>query len=302
MKNIKTYIVLLTIIVLTIVNIASSKKENVSLSQNSYTPLPQVVRSPTKKTSYYFAGIKIPTQNDDTWERLDRELMVNSYYHSATIQNIKLANRYFPIIEKILKENNIPDDFKYLAIAESGLRNVVSKAGGTGYWQIMKSVGKSLGLEIYDEVDQRYDIESSTKAACKYLNQLKSKYGNWVSAAAAYNLGMRKYSQALDREKETDYFNLNLNQETMRYLFRISAIKEIISNPEDYGFYINENEKYKPLDNYYTVKITKSIKNLGEFAHANGTTYRLLKKYNPWLRSYKLTVKNNTYFIKIPKG
>jgi len=297
----KFYIVTLSILLLTIVFLASSKKENIVIKRSAFEPLPQVVRAPIKKKSYYFAGERLPTENNDVWERLDRELMVNSYYHSATIQNIKLANRFFPVIEKILKQNNIPEDFKYLAIAESGLRNVVSKAGATGYWQIMKLVGKSLGLEIYDEVDDRYDIEKSTKAACKYLNQLKSKYGSWTSAAAAYNLGMRKYSQALSREKESNYFNLNLNQETMRYLFRISAIKEILEHPEDYGFYIDQNDKYKPLDDFYTVKVDKTITNLGDFAHKHGTNYRALKKYNPWLRSYKLTVKNNVYFIKIPK-
>lgn len=302
MKISKFQISGISILLFAIIFLASSKKENISIQKVNNETLPQVVRAPIKKDAYYFAGEKFPTDNEDTWERLDRELMVNSYYHSATIQNIKLANRFFPVIEKILRENNIPEDFKYLAIAESGLRNVVSKAGASGYWQIMKLVGKSLGLEIYDEVDGRYDIENSTKAACKYLNQLKSKYGSWTSAAAAYNLGMRKYSQALEREKETDYFNLNLNQETMRYLFRIMAIKEILENPEDYGFYIDENEKYQPLDNFYTVKVDKTIPNLGDFAHKHGISYRMLKKYNPWLRSYKLTVKTKVYYIKIPKS
>ncbi len=264
-------------------------------------PLPQVIKTSPIKKYYYFAGEKIPIGNFDIKERLDRELLVNSYYHSATIQNIKLANRYFPIIEKILREYNIPDDFKFLAIAESGLRNVVSKAGATGFWQLMKPVAKELNLEIYDEVDERYDIEKSTIAACKYLLKLKKKYGTWINTAAAYNLGMNKFSQALSREKENNYFNLNLNDETMRYLFRITAIKEIIEHPERYGFYINLEDKYAPLDNFYTVKIDSTIENLGNFAHQHGISYRTLKIYNPWLRSYKLTVKNNTYFIKIPK-
>ncbi len=264
-------------------------------------PLPQVIKTSPIKKYYYFAGEKIPIDNFDVKERLDRELLVNSYYHSATIQNIKLANKYFPVIEKILKKYNIPDDFKYLAIAESGLRNVVSKAGATGYWQLMKSVGKEQNLEIYEEVDERYDIEKSTIAACKYLLKLKKIFGTWINTAAAYNLGMTKFSQALNREKERDFFNLNLNEETMRYIFRIAAIKEIIEHPEDYGFYINQEEKYSPLDNYYKVKVDSTISNLGGFAHKYGITYRQLKIYNPWLRSYKLTVKNNTYYIKIPK-
>ncbi len=282
--------------------ISSTKIIDTINLRSTINPLPQVVKAPIKKKAYTFAGEKIPIEDNDIWERLDRELMVNSYYHSSTIQNIKLSSRFFPVIEKILKKNNVPDDFKYLAVAESGLRNVVSPAGASGYWQFMKSVGKENGLEIYDEVDERYDIEKSTEAACKYLNKLKSKYGSWSSAAAAYNLGAKKYSQALDREKENNYFNLNLNQETMRYLYRIAALKEIISNPNDYGFYIDQNEKYSPLNNYFTVKITKTIPSLGDFAHKHGITYRRLKQYNPWLRSYKLTVKNNIYFIKIPKG
>ena len=302
MNNIKIAILSTVATLLVVLLVASTKTVETINLRSIIEPLPQVVKAPIKKKSYTFAGERIPIEDSDIWERLDRELMVNSYYHSSTIQNIKLANRFFPVIEKILKKNHIPDDFKYLAVAESGLRNVVSPAGASGYWQFMKSVGKENGLEIYDEVDERYDIEKSTVAACKYLNKLKSKYGSWTSAAAAYNLGARKYSQALSREKENNYFNLNLNQETMRYLYRITALKEIISNPNDYGFYIDENEKYPPLKNYFTVKITKSITNLGDFAHQHGISYRTLKIYNPWLRSYKLTVKNNTYFIKIPRG
>jgi len=291
----------LAAILILVILVAGTKTIDTIALKSTIEPLPQIVKAPVKKRGYSFAGERIPIEDNGIWERLDRELMVNSYYHSSTIQNIKLANRFFPVIEKILKKNNVPDDFKYLAVAESGLRNVVSPAGASGYWQFLKSVGKENGLEIYDEVDQRYDIEKSTQAACNYLNKLKTKYGSWTSAAAAYNLGARKYSQALERERETNYFNLNLNQETMRYLYRITALKEIISNPSDYGFYIDENEKYAPLNNYYKVKIDKTIPNLGDFAHKYGITYRTLKRYNPWLRSYKLTVKNNIYFIKIPR-
>ncbi len=301
MKLKHSILYLIIIAIISIFFIAGNKKIDISYIKSTMDPLPQVIKTSPIKKYYYFAGEKIPIDNFDVKERLDRELLVNSYYHSATIQNIKLANRYFPVIEKILKKYNIPDDFKYLAIAESGLRNVVSKAGATGYWQLMKSVGKEQNLEIYEEVDERYDIEKSTIAACKYLLKLKKIFGTWINTAAAYNLGMTKFSQALNREKEREFFNLNLNEETMRYIFRITAIKEIIEHPEDYGFYINEEEKYSPLDNYYKVKVDSTISNLGGFAHKYGITYRQLKIYNPWLRSYKLTVKNNTYYIKIPK-
>lgn len=301
MKSRHSILFLIIIAIIAVVFIAGNRKIDIAHIKSTVDPLPQVIKASPIKKYYFFAGEKIPIDNFDVKERLDRELLVNSYYHSATIQNIKLANRYFPVIEKILKKYKVPDDFKYLAIAESGLRNVVSKAGATGYWQLMKSVGKEQNLEIYDEVDERYDIEKSTVAACKYLLRLKKIFGTWINTAAAYNLGISKFSQALNREKERDYFNLNLNNETMRYIFRIVAIKEIIEHPEDYGFYINEEEKYPPLDNYYKVKVDSTISNLGDFAHKHGITYRQLKIYNPWLRSYKLTVKNNTYYIKIPK-
>ena len=301
MKSKYSIFYLLIAVFITIIFIAGNKKIDISFIKSAIDPLPQVIKSSPIKSDYYFAGEKIPISNFDIKERLDRELLINSYYHSATIQHIKLANRYFSVIEPILKKYNIPDDFKYLAIAESGLRNVVSTAGATGFWQLMKPVGKELGLEIYEEVDQRYDIEKSTIAACKYLLKLKKIFGTWINTAAAYNLGMTKFSQAMNREKERDFFDLNLNEETMRYIFRITAIKEIIEHPDNYGFYINTENKYQPLDNYFTVKIDSTISYLGDFAHKYGITYRKLKIYNPWLRSYKLTVKKNTYFIKIPK-
>ncbi len=290
---------ILTLIIFVLSSSSNDGKINYLAKKND--TLRQVITPPKKKSAYYFAGERIPIENPNIWERLDRELTVNSYYHSSTIQNIKLANRFFPVIEKILKKNNIPDDFKYLAVAESGLRNVISTAGATGYWQIMKPLGKSLNLEIYDEVDERYDIVKSTEAACKYLLNLKKTYGTWVDAAAAYNLGPTKYSEAMRLENEKSYFDLNLNEETMRYLFRIVALKEILSNPEDYGFFIDEKDKYAPLDNFYEVKVDSTISSLGDFAHKYNISYRELKFYNPWLRSHKLTVKNNKYVIKIPK-
>ena len=285
-----------------VVMVAALKRQPVTVTSTSEEALPQIIKAVPIKKSYSFAGESLPVDNFDVRERLDRELLVNSYYHSSTIQYMKLANRYFPRIEKILKRNGIPDDFKYLAVAESGLRNVVSKAGATGFWQLMKPVAKELGLEVYSEVDERYDYEKSTEAACKYLKKLKEQYGSWINAAGAYNLGMRKFSQAMEREKETDYLNLNLNEETMRYIFRIVAIKEIMTHPAQYGFYISGNDKYPPLDNYFEVKVTSNIENLGDFAHKYNITYRQLKIYNPWLRSHKLTVKKNTYYIKIPRG
>ena len=263
--------------------------------------LPQSIQPVVISSQYEFAGERIPMESFDLRERMDRELIVNAYRHSSTLQYIKLATRYFPVIEPILKKNQIPDDFKYLAIAESGLRNVNSSAGAKGIWQFMELIAEDLGLEIYDEVDERYHLEKSTQAACEYLNQLHGRFGNWINAAAAYNAGPTNLSRYLREQSQDHYFDLNITDETMRYVFRIVAIKTILENPENFGFYIPEKDKYPPLDNYYTVKIDTSIANLGVFAQQNGTTYRMLKVYNPWLRSNELTVKENTYYIKIPK-
>ncbi len=299
-KNI--FIYLTALIVVLVFFVSNITKTEIEFIKNKIDPLPQVIKTSPIKKSYTFAGENIPITNFDIRERLDRELLINSYYHSASIQNIKLSKRYFPIIEKILKKYNVPDDFKYLAVAESGLRNVVSPAGATGYWQLMKPLAKDMGLEVYEEVDERYDLAKSTETACKYLLKLKNKYGTWINSAAAYNLGMRKFSQAIEREKENNFLNMNLNEETMRYIFRILAIKDIIEYPERFGFYIDESEKYSPLQNYYNVKVDSTIENLGDFSHRYGISYRQLKIYNPWLRSYKLTVKKKTYLIKIPRN
>jgi len=264
-------------------------------------PLPQKIHSIPIEEDYTFAGEKIVMSNFDLMERMDRELIVNSYKHSATIQYIKLANRFFPVIEPILKRNGIPDDFKYLAIAESGLRNVSSPSGAKGIWQFMKPIAGELQLEIYDEVDERYHLEKSTQAACAYLNKLHHRYGNWINAAAAYNVGPTSFSRSLKEQNQDHYFDLNINEETMRYVFRLTALKTILEKPENFGFNIHVEEMYKPLDNFYTVKIDSTITNLGSFAKTNGISYRMLKIYNPWLRSTELTVKNNTYLLRIPK-
>jgi len=249
--------------------------------------------------TFHFAGEPVP-MNEDTKERLDRELSVNAYWQSATLLNIKMSYKYFPIIERILAENGIPDDFKYLAVAESGLRNLRSSAGAKGYWQFMAPSAKEMGLEVSDEVDERQNIEKSTQAASKYILKLYNRFGNWTNAAAAYNVGQGSLNKSLTEQKETSYYDLNLNEETSRYIFRIIAIKEILKNHEDFGFYIDSDTKYS-MTNLKTISITSSISDLADFAHEQGTTYRLLKYYNPWLISSKLTLKpGQEYLIKVP--
>lgn len=263
--------------------------------------LPQIVRAPDINKQFDWAGEALPF-TADVKERLDRELMVNSYYHSSTLQVLKLSNRYFPTIERILNEYGIPDDFKYLAVAESGLRHVRSHANARGFWQFRKLAAKEYGLEVNDEVDERYHLEKSTRAACKYILWLKSKFGTWTNASAAYNVGPTNFKKEMAVQGESNYYDMNVNQETGRYIFRLVAIKEIMQSPEAFGFYLDSQEKYPPLDDYYEVRVDKSVKNWGDFAHDHGITYRALKRYNPWLRDNHLTVIKNNYMIKIPRS
>lgn len=234
-------------------------------------------------------------------ESLDRELIVNTYWHSSTLLLFKRAYRWFPIIEPILKENEVPDDFKYLALIESSFINAVSPKNAVGFWQFLKDTGKTYGLEINNEVDERYNVEKSTKAACEYLKEAYENYKNWTLVAASYNAGKRRINQALDKQKITDYYSLFLNDETSRYIFRILAIKTIFENPTNYGFYLREKDFY-PVIPTKEITINYSIPDLVNFAHKHKINYKILKYFNPWLRTDHLTNKaKKTYSIKIPK-
>lgn len=262
--------------------------------------LPQIIEPVDINKQFDWAGEMIP-ENFDTKERLDRELLVNAYWQSSTLLNIKAINRYFPLMERILAEEGVPDDFKYLAVAESNLRNVVSSAKATGFWQFRKLAAKEMGLEVNDQVDERYHVEKATRAACKYLKQLHRRFGNWTNAAAAYNVGPTNLSRIMSSQGEENFYNLNLGEETSRYVFRLIAMKEILSNPNNYGFYVDAHEKYPPLDNFYEVVVDSSVNSWSDFAKQHGTNYRMLKVYNPWLRDTDLTVIKNTYKIKVPR-
>jgi hypothetical protein len=264
--------------------------------------IPQIVEAIPLDKPFSFAGESVPMENFDIRERLDLELLRNAYWHSNTILSIKRAKRFFPTMERILAEQGIPDDFKYLAVAESNLSNAVSPAGAKGIWQFMKGTGKEYGLEVDNEVDERYHLEKATYAACKYLKSLKKKFGSWTMAAAAYNVGGNKLNKESALQRSESYYDLNLNQETARYVFRILAIKEILSDHKAYGFMIEESEKYQPLDQYNEVKINGAVANWGDFAKENGVSYRMLKVYNPWLITSSLTNKGKTtYTIRLPK-
>jgi membrane-bound lytic murein transglycosylase D len=248
-----------------------------------------------------FGGERIPTENFEVYERMDREFLANTYWHSATILAIKRANRWFPVIEPILKKNNIPDDFKYLSIAESNLENVVSPAGATGFWQFMEAAGEKYGLEINDLVDERYNVEKSTEAACKYLKDSYNMFGSWISAAASYNMGQENTTLQRERQKATNYFNLVLNSETSRFVARIVSLKYILQDPEKYGFDIKGEDLYKPLS-YYETTLDSSVTNFPDYAKSYGINYFILKMYNPWLRDNYLKNKSRkVYTIKLPK-
>lgn len=247
-----------------------------------------------------FSGEKVPMEEPEVFERLDRELHANTYFHSNTILYFKKANRWFPVIEPILKENNIPDDFKYLALIESGLQNVVSPAGATGYWQFLKTTGREYGLQINGEVDERYHVEKATHAACRYLNDAYKKYNDWALVAASYNVGMRKISKELKRQKADSYYDLLLNEETGRYVFRILAVKHIFENPKQYGFNIRKSDLYDELE-YKTVTLDTAVASFADYAKANNVSYKILKHFNPWLReAYLKNEKRTSYQVKLP--
>lgn len=247
-----------------------------------------------------FAGEPVPQHDPEVMERIDREFLVNTYWQSNAVLLMKRANKYFPIIEPILAKNGIPDDFKYLAVAESGLTNVVSPAGATGFWQIMKETGREYGLEVNGNVDERYHLEKSTEVACKYLNKWKSKYGSWTLTAAAYNAGPGGINKYMRIQQVDDYYDLLLGEETGRYVFRIMAIKEILSNPEKYGFHLEKEDMYTAAPSF-TVEVDEPVASFADFAQKYEINYKILKRHNPWLREPHLN--NNSrkkYTIQIP--
>ena len=247
-----------------------------------------------------FSGEKAPLQIADVKERFDRELLVNANLHSSTILIMKRANRVFPIIEPILKQNGVPDDFKYLAVIESALTNAVSPSGAKGIWQFMPETAKEKGMEVNDIVDERYHLTKATEAACSYLIKAKEKFGSWTLAAASYNGGMTGVNTKIAEQKVTDYYDLLLTDETSRYVFRILALKEIMKNPTLYGFQVDEKELYTIIPTK-TIAIDSTITNLADFAKSQGINYKILKIHNPWLRDKKLAnPSKKVYQIEIP--
>jgi len=247
-----------------------------------------------------FAGESVPIHIPDVYERMDRELMVNAYWHSNSLLMIKRVNKYFPIIEPILKKHNVPADFKYIAVIESGLINATSPAGAKGIWQIMKSTAKDFKLEVNNNVDERYHLEKTTELACKYFLEAKEKFGSWTLAAASYNSGRARIARYLSTQQVDNYYDLLLGEETGRYVFRILAMKELLNNPERYGFEVPETHMYKRVVTR-KLPVDTAISNLASFAKMHQVNYKELKIFNPWLLENHLNNKSRKqYYIEVP--
>lgn len=291
------------IICLALLIFLSSSFKSQSDKQNSQKhPLSDynVYALPLPKT-LDFSGESMPLIKQDVKERMDRELLVNTYWQSNGFLLLKRAHKYFPIIEPILEAYGVPDDFKYLALIESGLQNVTSPAGAKGFWQIMKSTAKEYGLEVNANVDERYNLILSTKVACEYLLKAKQRFGSWTLAAASYNAGMNGIASELERQSVDNYYDMLLGQETGRYVFRIVALKEITNNAKKYGFNYTDADLY----NYpptFSVEVDTAVSDFVQFAEGFGINYKQLKIHNPWLRETFLNNKSRKkYNIEIPE-
>ena len=252
-------------------------------------------------SSLKFSGEAVPLDKPDIRERLDKELLVNTYWQSNMMLLLKRANKYFPLIEEILKEEGVPEDFKYLAVIESALENIRSPRGAKGFWQIMPSTAKEYGLEVNSNVDERYHIKKSTRVACKYLKKAKKRFGTWTLAAASYNRGMSGIDRLLKKQITDNYYDMLLNRETSRYVFRILAVKEIMSNPQRYGFIYEPQDLYKPIP-VRKIGLDTAINNIARFAKEQSVNYKIIKIHNPWLIQNHLNNKSRKYYeIEIPE-
>ena len=277
---------------------ATDEKEGLTDNENAGR---YVVTSVPIPEQVDFAGELTPLENFDVREALDRELLVNTYWQSHTLLLIKRAHRHFPVIEKILAKHGIPEDFKYLPVAESDLMNQTSPAQAVGYWQFLKTTAGEYGLEVNSEVDERYHLEKSTEAACRFLRRSYELYGSWTMAAASYNVGRTGLNQQIERQNSRYYYDILLNEETGRYIYRLLALKLILSDPEEYGFIIDKDELYPPIP-VYQVRVDSAVGDFAEFAGRYSINYKVLKLFNPWLRDKKLSNPGRkTYQISIPR-
>ncbi|MBN1253056.1 MAG: lytic transglycosylase domain-containing protein [Bacteroidales bacterium] len=302
MKNF-FYVIASLVIILVVFNLFSYSKSRFENEKTKVDTIMQIVdiQSFQFPEKLDFAGEKVPLENFDIRESLDKEILKVAYWHSEMILYLKRANRIFPVIEPILKKNGVPDDFKYLMVTESGLVNVVSPAKAEGYWQFMDKTAKEFGLEVNKEVDERYHLKKSTEAACKYLKKRKQKFGSWTMAAASYNAGENGMNNYVEYQEVNSYYDLAMFSETGRYVFRTLAIKLIMQNPKEYGFILKKEDLYPKIATY-EIEIDTAITDMIAFSKKHDINYKLLKMFNPWLRSHELTNKaKKKYIIDIPE-
>ena len=296
MKN-KTILIGILGIALVYVGLRSAQSNE---AQHPIEVRPSTVKPFVLPEQLDFAGESLALNMMEVKEKLDREILVNTYWQSNNLLMLKRSSKYFPIIEPILSRNSIPNDFKYLALIESGLQNVVSPAGAAGYWQIMKSTGRENGLEINNEIDERYHIEKSTQVACDYLNEAYERFGNWTLAAASYNMGMAGTARRLSEQGVKSYYDLLLNSETARYVYRIAAVKHINENLEEFGYVYHQDQGYS-FPEMDTISVHSEVPDWISWAKTQGITYNTLRNYNPWIQSQQLSNSTNkAYHIWVP--
>jgi membrane-bound lytic murein transglycosylase D len=301
-KNIRYILFGVGILVIAIAFIyAVSEKKDDELAYRGHFFRDYRIYTPPVPVKADFAGERMPLELFYVEESLDREIMAATFMHSSTILMFKRASRWFPVIEPILKKNGIPDDFKYLCLAESNLANVVSPSNAEGFWQFLKPTAQKYGLEVTEEVDERYHVVKATEAACKYFRDGWDTYRSWTLTAASYNRGLDGLSKALLNQRVSDYYDLYLNDETARYIFRIVAIKEVYNHPTKYGFFLRENDLYRSIP-VYSVNVDSAVQDLPALAVKLKTNYRILREFNPWIRRYNLPNKTGkTYTFLLPK-
>lgn len=280
---------------------AFREEEKVPQQMNSDpVPVNGLWQAPPLPAEMDFAGEKVPLERWEIKEQLDREVLYNYYLQQNILYMLKLSGRWFPLIEERLRAHNIPDDFKYLCIAESNLANATSRAGAVGFWQFMKGTAPNYDIEISANVDERYHVLKSTDAACRYLKEAYAKFGSWTGAAASYNCGMGGYNSNATFQGTKNYYDLLLPEETQRYIFRILAFKYLLSNARQLGYQMPEEDRYRPVP-VRTVTVARTIPNLAAFAREHGTTYKMLKWHNPWLRAKSLPVRSGkVYTLVLP--
>ncbi len=298
-RNRSYFLLLLLVIVLIISSVVYQKKYRDVSSPGTNKQYYKIVPLAIPDT-LSFAGEPVPLDIFYVREALDRELSVNTYWHSSTLQLIKRAHRWLPMIDTILANRGIPLDFRYMPLVESGLRNVTSPAHAVGYWQLLRSTAKEYGLEVDKEVDERYSVEKSTRAACRFLKKSYSRFGSWTLVVASYNAGQKRIDRFLKQQKTKSFYDLLVAGETSRYIYRMLALKMIFENPEKYGFYIEPSQEY-PVIPTHVVEVKGAVKDWAVFAQKHGISYKLLKYFNPWLRRTSLRNSHHkTYKIQIP--